>query len=261
MRFFEEKVNVAIMAGASGIGREVVKAYLEEGANIFVCDVSAEFIEEFKAEFPDVYIRQADVSDFNQVRGFFEELAKEIDHLDILINKAGIAGPTALLEDADPQFWAKTLDVNVTGMFHCCREAIPLLKKSKSASIINMASNAAYYGFPYRSAYAASKWAVLGLTKTLAMELGKYNIRVNAVCPGSVTGDRIQRVIEADAREKGVTIEEVKKLYVKQVSLKTFIEPEDVAYMCLYLSSKMGRFISGQAMGLDGHTEGLSTEI
>lgn len=261
MKFFKNKVNVAIMAGASGIGREVVKAYLNNNANVYVCDISTDFIETFKADFPEVYIRKVDVSDFLQVSEFFKQLSEEIDHLDILINKAGIAGPTALLENADPHFWGKTMDVNVTGMFHCCREAIPLLKKSKGASIVNMASNAGYYGFPYRSAYAASKWAVIGLTKTLAMELGKDNIRVNAICPGSVTGDRIQRVIEADANEKGVSFEEIERLYVKQVSLKTFIEPEDVANMCLYLTSYMGRFISGQAMGLDGHTEGLSTEI
>lgn len=261
MKFFDEQVNVAVMAGASGIGREVVKAYLNNGASVFVCDESDEFINLFRKDFPKVFIRQVDVAEFEQVKGFFSELSNEIDHLDILINKAGITGPTALLEDADPRFWSRTMDVNVTGMFHCCREAIPLLKKSKAGSIINMASNAAYYGFPYRSAYAASKWAVIGLTKTLAMELGKDNIRVNAICPGSVTGDRIQRVIEAEAKEKGVTNEEVERLYVKQVSLKTFIDPEDVANMCLYLTSKMGRFISGQAMGLDGHTEGLSTEI
>lgn len=261
MRFFENKINVAIMAGASGIGKEVVKAYLAEDANVFVCDVSSDLIQAFKEDFPEVFIMQADVSNYEQVKSFFKEVGKITDSLDLLINQAGIAGPTALLEDADPIFWGRTMEINVTGMFHCCKEAIPLLRKSSSPSIINMASNAAYFGFPYRSAYAASKWAVIGLTKTLAMELGKDKIRVNAICPGSVEGDRIQRVIEADAKEKGITEDEVKELYVKQVSLKTFVRPEDVANMCLYLSSKMGRFISGQALGLDGHTEGLSTEI
>jgi NAD(P)-dependent dehydrogenase (short-subunit alcohol dehydrogenase family) len=261
MKFFSEKVNVVIVAGASGIGREIARAYLKEDANVFVCDVSAELIDQFKAEFPEVSVQKTDVSDYGQVKEFFERISKQVGHLDVLINGAGIAGPTALLEDAEPSHWKTTMDINVTGMFHCCKEAIPLLRKSSSPSIINLASNAAYYGFPYRSAYAASKWAVIGLTKTLAMEVGKDKIRVNAICPGSVSGERINRVIKADAAEKGVSVEEVKELYVKQVSLKTFVEPEDVANMCLYLSSDMGRFISGQALGLDGHTEGLSTEI
>jgi NAD(P)-dependent dehydrogenase (short-subunit alcohol dehydrogenase family) len=149
----------------------------------------------------------------------------------------------------------------VDGMFHCIKEAIPLIKKSNNPSIINMASNAAFYGFPLRSPYATAKWATIGMTKTLAMELGKFNIRVNAICPGSVSGERIDRVMAADAQEKGTTIEEIKSLYVKQVSLKTFVEPEDVANLTLFLASTMGRFISGQAIGLDGHTEGLSADL
>jgi NAD(P)-dependent dehydrogenase (short-subunit alcohol dehydrogenase family) len=179
----------------------------------------------------------------------------------VLINSAGIAGPTALLNDADPDHWSKTIDVNIKGMFYCCKEAIPYIKKSENGSIVNLASNAAFFGFPFRSAYTTAKWATIGMTKTLAMELGKNNIRVNAICPGSVTGDRIARVIEADAKEQGKSIEEIKPAYVKQVSLKSFGGPDDVAKMCLYLTSEMGKFISGQAIGLDGHTEGLSTEI
>ena len=261
MRFFDRKMNVVIVAGASGIGKVIAKAYLAEEANVIVCDISSELIEQFKEEFPKVSIYKTDVSDYEQVRQFFKGVTSEMPSIDVLINGAGIAGPTALLEDADPEHWRATMEINVTGMFHCCKEAMPLLKKSDSPSVINLASNAAYYGFPYRSAYAASKWAVIGLTKTLAMEVGKDKIRVNAICPGSVEGERIDRVIKADAEEKGVSIEEIRELYVKQVSLKTFVEPEDVANMCLYLSSDMGKNISGQALGLDGHTEGLSTEI
>ncbi|MFT6855664.1 MAG: NAD(P)-dependent dehydrogenase (short-subunit alcohol dehydrogenase family) [Cyclobacteriaceae bacterium] len=261
MNFFKRKVNVAIIAGASGIGKEIARAYLNEDANVFICDVSRELIASFSSEFSSVYVEQTDVSDYQQVKLFFENISTQVDHLDILINGAGIAGPTALLENVNPLAWDKTINVNINGMFYCCKEAIPLLKKSPAASIINLASNAAFFGFPFRSAYTTAKWATIGMTKTLAMELGKDNIRVNAICPGSVSGDRIDRVIEADAREQGKSIDEIKASYVKQVSLKTFVDPEDVANMCLYLSSNMGRFVSGQALGLDGHTEGLSTEI
>lgn len=261
MKFFSEKVNVVIVAGASGIGREIARAYLKEDANVFVCDVSDELIAEFKKEFPSAFIEKTDVADYNQVKSFFQSVGDQVDTIDVLINSAGIAGPTALLNDADPVHWDKTIDINIKGMFYSCREAIPYIKKSKAGSIVNLASNAAFFGFPFRSAYTTAKWATIGMTKTLAMELGKNNIRVNAICPGSVTGDRIDRVIEADAKEQGKSTEEIKASYVKQVSLKTFVGPDDVANMCLYLTSHMGRFISGQAIGLDGHTEGLSTEI
>jgi NAD(P)-dependent dehydrogenase (short-subunit alcohol dehydrogenase family) len=261
MKFFNEEINVVIVAGASGIGREIAQAYLREGANVYVCDISHKLITKFKNEFPEVYIEQTDVSDYKQIKAFFSNVSEQIDHLDVLVNSAGIAGPTALLHEADQELWDQTIDVNIKGMFYSCREAIPLLQKSQAGSIVNLASNAAFFGFPFRSAYTTAKWATIGMTKTLAMELGKDNIRVNAVCPGSVTGDRINRVINADAKEQGKTSEEIKASYVKQVSLKTFVEPEDVANMCLYLTSDLGRFISGQAIGLDGHTEGLSTEI
>jgi len=261
MSFFKEEINVVIVAGASGIGREIARAYLKESAKVFVCDISEPLIKEFKKEFPSVYIKQVDVSSYKQVQGFFKDLTKEISVIDVLVNSAGIAGPTALLHESNTDHWDQTIDVNIKGMFYTCKESIPFIKKSKAGSIINLASNAAFYGFPFRSAYTTAKWATIGMTKTLAMELGKDNIRVNAICPGSVSGARIDRVIEADAKEQGKSIEEIKASYVKQVSLKTFVEPEDVANMCLYLSSEMGRFISGQAIGLDGHTEGLSTEI
>ncbi len=261
MRFFEKQVNVVIVAGASGIGKEVARAYLDEGANVFVCDISQPLIEDFRKAFPAAYIQQADVSVYADVKRFFEEVADRAGTIDVLVNSAGIAGPTAFLHEADTEHWDQTIDINVKGMFYCCKAAIPLLQQSEAGSIINIASNAAFFGFPFRSAYTAAKWATIGLTKTLAMELGKDNIRVNAICPGSVMGDRIDRVIAADAEEQGKSIEEIKASYVRQVSLKTFVGPDDVANMCLYLSSPMGRFISGQAIGLDGHTEGLSTEI
>ena len=257
----EKKLNVVVVAGASGIGNKIVKAFVDQKCTVFVCDISQTHISTFKQEFPNVSIYKADVSIYAEVKAFFKQVEKQVDCIDVLVNSAGISGPTASLEDVSPGDWAQTMNINVDGMFHCIKEAIPLIKKSNNPSIINMASNAAFYGFPLRSPYATAKWATIGMTKTLAMELGKFNIRVNAICPGSVSGDRIDRVMAADAQEKGTTIEEIKSLYVKQVSLKTFVEPEDVANLTLFLASPMGRFISGQAIGLDGHTEGLSADL
>jgi len=261
MKFLNKPLNVIISAGASGIGRSIAEAFLKEDCQVFICDISDDFIENFHQSYPDVLIERTDVSDYKQVTSFFKHLSTKIDHIDVIINCAGIAGPTASLEKINPKDWKRTIDINLNGMFYILKEGIPFLKKSKTPSIINIASSASFFGFPLRSPYTAAKWAVIGLTKTLAMELGGLDVRVNAICPGSVSGERIDRVLEADAKVQGKTILEMKKLYTKQVSMKTFVESEDVAHLVLFLVSKYGRFISGQAIGLDGHTEGLSTEL
>ena len=261
MKILNRKLNVVIIAGASGIGKEIAAAYDRENCRVFVCDISDDFIKTFKNDYSNIFIKKTDVSVYDDVAGFFKQVKKEEHSIDVLVNCAGIAGPTAVLEDIDPDDWDHTIRVNLNGMFYCLKEAIPLLKKSEYPSIINIASSASFFGFPLRSPYTAAKWAVIGLTKTLAMELGSEGIRVNAICPGSVRGNRINRVIEADALEQGKTVEEIEKLYLAQVSMKTFVEPEDVANLAMFLSSDLGRFISGQAIGLDGNTEGLSNNL
>lgn len=257
----KNKLNVVVVAGASGIGKTIVKSFVDQQCEVMVCDISKPLIKSFKEDFPAIKIIQTDVANYSEVKRFFEAVANQMGTIDVLVNCAGIAGPTARMEDIDPVAWDQTINININGMFYCIKEAIPMIKKSNNPSIINLASSASFYGFPLRSPYTAAKWATIGMTKTLAMELGNDGVRVNAICPGSVSGDRIDRVIKADAEEQGKTIEEIKALYVKQVSLKTFVEPEDVANMCLFLASEMGRFVSGQAIGLDGHTEGLSANL
>ena len=261
MKILNRKLNVVIIAGASGIGKEIAAAYDRENCRVFVCDISDDFIKTFKNDYSNIFIKKTDVSVYDDVAGFFKQVKKEEHSIDVLVNCAGIAGPTASLENIDPGDWDQTIRVNLNGMFYCLKEAIPLLKISEQPSIINIASSASFFGFPLRSPYTAAKWAVIGLTKTLAMELGSDGIRVNAICPGSVRGKRINRVIEADALEQGKTVEEIEKLYLAQVSMKTFVEPEDVANLAMFLSSDLGRFISGQAIGLDGNTEGLSNNL
>ena len=261
MNFLPQELNVVITAGASGIGKTIALAYRNEGCRVFTCDISDEFISSFKTEAPNIFIQKTDVSEYSEIKSFFGNVAQQVDTLDVLVNCAGVAGPTANLQYVDPCEWDRTIAVNLNGMFYSLKEAIPLLKKSHQPSIINIASSASFFGFPLRSPYTAAKWAVIGLTKTLAMELGGEGIRVNAICPGSVSGDRIDQVLEADAMEQGKSVKEIKKLYLKQVSMKTFVEPEDVAHLALFLTSDYGRYISGQAIGLDGHTEGLSNNL
>ena len=187
----------------------------------------------------------------------FEDVVDCYGRLDVLVNNAGISGPTAEVEDIDPADWDQTIAVNLNGHFYCTRKAIPLLKKSRG-SIISIASTVAFMGCPGRAPYTASKWAIIGLTKTLAMELGPHGIRVNAICPGSVDGDRVEGVIERDAESHGVTAKEIRDVYLRQSSLRTFTKPEDVANMALFLASDLASNISGQAIGVDGHTETLT---
>ena len=174
-----------------------------------------------------------------------------------MINNVGIAGPTGKIEELDIEKWKNTIDVNINCHFYFSKYSIPLLKKN-GGSIINLSSTAGLFGFPLRTPYAASKWATIGLTKSLAMELGDYNIRVNAICPGSVSGDRMERVIEARAKSIGISEKELKKDYESMTSLKTFVDKKDIANMVVYLLSEEAKKISGQVMTVDGNTERMN---
>ena len=177
--------------------------------------------------------------------------------VDVLINNAGTGGPQGPVETLAPEEWKKCLAVGVHGLFYAVRQAAPVMKAQKSGCIINMSSNAGVYGLPNRTPYVAAKWAVVGMTKTLAMELGPFGIRVNAICPGSVEGERIDRVIANDAKKRELTPDEVRRQYQRQSSLRCFAKAEDIAAMALYLASEAGQRVSGQTIGIDGHTESL----
>lgn len=251
-----------ISAGASGIGRVIAETLLNLGAKVHVCDISKTAITDFLTANPYATATVCDVADFKQVESVFKDVRSNYGRLDLLVNNAGIAGPTAKVEDIEPIEWVETINIDLNAHFYFAKLAIPFLKENPSGgSIINMSSNAAFFGFPLRSPYTASKWGLIGLTKTWAMELGPDNIRVNAICPGSVKGSRIDGVIERDAKERGVTPEDVRKIYQLQSSMRLFVGPEDVANMVAFLASPLGACISGQAIGLDGHTESLSINL
>jgi NAD(P)-dependent dehydrogenase (short-subunit alcohol dehydrogenase family) len=247
---------ILVTAGASGIGRTIAETFLSHAGRVHVCDIDSSAIDDFMDDNPGASV--ADVSDAGMVDALFADLEERYGALDVLINNAGVAGPTQLLEDIEPADWNRTLAVNLNGHFYCARRAIPLLKRSAGGSIIGISSTAGLFGCPSRAPYAASKWALIGLTKTLAMELGPFGIRVNAICPGSVEGKRIEQVIEREAREQGRTPDEIRNAYLRQTSMRRFIDAQDVANMALFLASDSGKSISGQAMGVDGHTESLS---
>ena len=249
---------VLISGGAAGIGRTIASSFIEAGAKVHVFDKSRGHIDDFLSAFPSASATQADISKPDDVESVFADLGDLYGRLTVLVNNAGVAGPTAAVEDTPIEAWSQCIDVDLNGFFYVTRLAVPLLKGSGGGSIINIASTAALHGYPLRSAYAASKWAQLGLTKTWAMELGPHGIRVNAISPGSVEGPRIDAVIERDASARGLSPEEVRDVYLRQTSMRTFISAEDVANMAVFLASDGAGKVSGQVIAVDGYTEGLS---
>jgi NAD(P)-dependent dehydrogenase (short-subunit alcohol dehydrogenase family) len=196
-----------------------------------------------------------DASNEYQVSDFFEKVKKKTKKIDALINNVGIAGPTGFLEKLKSKDWENTLHVDINSHFYFTKKAIPLIKKSKNGSIVNISSTAGILGFPLRSPYAASKWAIIGITKTLAMELGKFNIRVNAVCPGTIRGDRMKRVIKDKAKFTKISVKKIEDDFVSMSSMKQWILEEDIGKMCSFLISNDSSKVSGQVISVDGHTE------
>jgi NAD(P)-dependent dehydrogenase (short-subunit alcohol dehydrogenase family) len=252
-------MDIIITAGGSGIGRCLATQFASLGHRVFTCDINSDSLKDLGHE--NILSIPCDVSHPEEVDLFFDMIQSHTKTADVLINNAGVSGPTAPLEEMSVADWDRTIEININGFFYVSRRAIPMMKAHKDGSIINISSNAAFFGFPLRSPYTASKWALIGLTKTMAMELGAYNIRVNAICPGSVEGDRIERVIARDASSRGVSIEDVRREYTAQSSLGRFVTAQEIFDLCQFLASPSARNISGQAIGLDGHTEGLSLQL
>ena len=251
MNIHVEGLKVIVTAGGSGLGYVIAKTFVENGASVCICDVSQDALENAARNTPSLKTWTADVSNAEQVDAFMAEAIETLGGVDVLVNNAGIAGPGGSLEDLDEAGWKQTLDVNLTGMFLTSRRVIPHLKKQKSGSIINIASTAGLWGFPYRAPYCASKWAIVGLTKTMAMELGEFNVRANVICPGSLNNERMEHVIELEMEATGRTEADVREGFTNQVSMKTFIDPEEIASQILYLCSPLGKNISGQAICID----------
>lgn len=256
-----------ISAAASGIGLAIARGLSAEGWLVCIGDQDTAAVTGLAKTDPQIVAWHCDVGNPQSVEDFYRSVEVEladrgISGIDLLVNNAGVSGPNARLEDQPVSEWQKTIDINLNGTFYMTRCAIPLLRqRAPGASIINMGSNASLFGCPLRGPYVASKWAIIGLTKTLAMELGPEGIRVNAICPGSVEGPRIDRVIAADAATRGLTPEEVAREYKRQSSLRTFARSEDIVAMVSYLVSPAGQRISGQALSIDGHTEGLWLDL
>ena len=253
--------NIIISAAADGIGWAITKSCLEKDYSVYLSDINQQKIDEIN-EHPlinkKIFIDNVDANNPDSVEKYFDGIKEKNSTIDALINNVGIAGPTGPMEGLSISNWKNTIEVNINSHFYFTKYAIPLLKANNGGSIINISSTAGLFGFPLRTPYAASKWAVIGITKSLAIELGDFNVRVNTICPGSVSGDRMKRVIEAKAKSIGIPEEELQQDYESMVSLKTFVDKEDIANMALFLISNEAKRISGQVMTVDGNTERMS---
>ena len=247
--------RVIITAAASGIGRVVAEAFVGQGAKVHLCDVNEAALAEVSSALPGVVASKVDLSDADALDAWIGGAIDALGGVDVLINNAGIKGPTAMIEDVTPEEWRLSLAVGLDTQYLCVRRVAPVMKAQRSGSIINMSSGAGLFGYGRRTPYAAAKWAVVGLTKSLAIELGPYDVRCNAICPGSVAGDRMQAVIAAEAADRGVDPSVVEHDYLQGQSIKRFVEPSEIADLALFLASPASKMISGQAIGLDGHTE------
>ena len=241
-----------VTAAASGLGRIIAQALVDQGAEVFVGDNNPSLL----LELPPCFNRQhVDVSDPDAVQQWLQPIVA--NGIDVLINNAGIAGPIAPLEAISAAGWQRCLAVNLHSQFYCASAVLPSMKAAGTGVIINIASTAGLMGMPLRAPYVASKFAVIGLTKALSMEVGRDGIRVNAIAPGSINGDRMEQVIAAHLKTSGSDEASIRSLYTQGVSMATFVDADEIADMVLYLCSDHARHITGQIMVVDGGTETL----
>ena len=243
--------RVLITAGASGIGYAMGEAFEAAGYDVWVTDVDEIALSVCPATWTK---RCVNVASDAAMKTLFEELGRT-GSLDVVCANAGIAGPTALVEDVAWEDWKTSVDVTLGGAFLTAKYAAPLMKSSESGAIVLTSSTAGQFGYPNRAPYSAAKWGVIGLMKTLAMELGPFGIRANAICPGAVEGPRMEGVLDREAAAKGMTRDDVYDGYAAGTSMRTFVRASDIADMAVFLASKGAERVSGQVIAVDGHTE------
>lgn len=252
-----QNLRVMVSAGASGIGLSIAHAFAQAGAKVQICDISREAIAAALPLLPNGGGQCADVSISADVDAWFERALQTLGGLDVLVNNAGVAGPTARIQDIEPHEWDQTLAVNLRSQFLCVRRAIPVLRESSRGCIINLSSVAGRLGYPLRTPYAASKWGVVGLTQSLALELGDENITVNAILPGIVDSERSRNVTAEKARARGISESEMLSEILANVALHRKVPLSDVAQTALFLASPAGRSITGQTMNICAGVQSL----
>jgi NAD(P)-dependent dehydrogenase (short-subunit alcohol dehydrogenase family) len=241
-------LRVLVTAGAAGIGLAIARTFRDAGARVFTCDIDDKALAALDK---DIGRTRADVANRADVDRLFAESQKALGGLDVLVNNAGIAGPTGKVEDIAPEDWDRCIAIDLTGLFNCTRKAMPLLKAAGGGSIVNLSSAAGRHGFPQRTPYASAKWGVVGFTKSIAVEAGPDKVRCNAILPGLVEGDRIERVIAAKAKALGLPHEQFKAQLLATTSLHSTVTAQNIADMALFLCTAAGSRITGQAIPVD----------
>lgn len=250
--------SVLVTAGSNGIGKAISGAFLDAGASVHVADIDESANRCFSDEFPQALVSHCDVSIESEVIDVVDRHLDQFSGIDIMVNCAGIAGPTGYVGEIAPEEWRHSIAVNLDAAFLFCNRVVPQMRSNGAGNIINIASTAGWHGYPLRSPYASAKWGLIGFTKSLAMEVGVAGIRVNAICPGSISGERMDRVIAAEAKSKNISEQQVRDKYTKSCSLRTFIDATDIADMAVFLASDSAARVTGQIMNVDGHLENFS---
>lgn len=251
-------LRVLVTAGAGGIGRAITEAFVAAGASVHICDIDEAALQQMQAQLPGLTTSVCDIADRASASRMVADAASALGGLDVLINNAGIAGPTASVADMDPDAWEAVLRLNLTGTFTVTQQAIPYLKQSRAGVILIMSSLAGRFGYPNRSPYATTKWGLIGFTKTLSRELGEFGIRVNAILPGAVEGPRIQQVLAGRASANGRTVAQEEAAAMANQSIKHFVNPAEIGALAVFLASDAGRSISGQMIPVDGDSQSAS---
>jgi NAD(P)-dependent dehydrogenase (short-subunit alcohol dehydrogenase family) len=251
----EQPLRVLVSAGAAGIGASIAHRFRADGSRVSICDLDDAAVHTALRQDPELHGVVGDVADAGDAQRWVEDVVDRWGGVDVLVNNAGVAGPTARVEDIDPETWRECLAVNLDSHFLMARLVVPHMKRQRSGAIVTISSTAGLYGYGMRTPYAASKWAVIGLTRSLAVELGPFGIRANVVAPGSVEGPRMGRVIEAEAAQRGVPADVVEREYTEGQSIPRFVKPSEIADMCAFLASSQASMVNGQVIAVDGHTE------
>ncbi len=247
--------RVLVTAGGSGIGRAIVDRFIAAGAHVHTCDVQKDFLKEVVSTNERVTASLADVGVPGEVETLVADAVDAMGGVDVLINNAGIGGPTAALEDISYADWDRTIGVNLNGMFYCIKNVAPHMKAQESGCIVNISTASAKVALPQRSPYVASKVGVLGLTHTVAREYGPFGIRCNAILPGLIDNERGRGIVARQAVERGISVDEREAEFLEFISLKCWIDPAEVGDLAVFLASDAGRHITAQEIGMDGNVE------
>jgi NAD(P)-dependent dehydrogenase (short-subunit alcohol dehydrogenase family) len=250
------KKTVIVTGGGYGIGKQIALGFGRLGANVVVAARSRKKLEAVAGQLrgmnTDPFALTVDIGIEQDVRDMTKAVVDKYGGIDILVNNAAIAGPTALIPDIDTDDWRAAIDINLSGTFYCCKYVSQVMQRAKSGNIIILSSVAGRTAYPMRAPYAVSRWGVIGLSHTLAAELGPLGIRVNAVVPGPIEGERSNRVFATRAVAEKKDIEDIKHFFTKDIPIGRMPTEKEVARSVIYLASDFSSGIHGQTIQVDG---------